>query len=122
MGVPKVRLMKTNEDNTKDQVYPITHIDAIDGLKEVLKGKELNLGVKTINGKSGDIVLPVLNDSDYIKIMKMVDAYEKGEIGNGGSGTQGPKGDPGIQGPKGDKGDKGNSGDNNITFTKVGTV
>ncbi len=83
MGVPKVRLMCTNEDDTKEQVYPITHINAVDGLSEVLKGSSTNLGVTSINGQSGDVTLPVLSQSDYSRIMTMVNAFEKGEIGGG---------------------------------------
>ena len=83
MGVPKVIVMRTNDDNSKEQVYPITHIEAINGLKEILEGKELTIGVKTINGQTGDVTLPVLAQSDYVRIMAMVTAFENGEIGGG---------------------------------------
>lgn len=83
MGAPKVILMRTNEDGTKEQVYPVTHLEAVDGLKELLEGKELAIGVKTINGQSGDVTLPILTQSDYAKIMAMVTAFENGEIGEG---------------------------------------
>ncbi|EAF6235966.1 hypothetical protein ASB83_14915 [Listeria monocytogenes] len=83
MSVPKVILMRTNEDGTRDQVYAVTHLDAIDGLKELLLDKEIAIGVKSINGQSGDIVLPVFSESDYQRIMAMVKAFENGEIGGG---------------------------------------
>lgn len=83
MGVPKVRLMRTNDDGTKEQVYPITDINAIDGLAEALKSNEAKIGVKSINGQSGDVILPVLSQSDYARIILMVEAFENGEIGGG---------------------------------------
>lgn len=83
MGVPKVRLMRTNDDGTKEQVYPVTDINAIDGLAEALKSNEAKIGVKSINGQSGDVTLQVLSQSDYARIMLMVEAFENGEIGGG---------------------------------------
>lgn len=85
MGVPKVILMRTNDDGTKEQVYPVTDINAIEGLAEALQNNEAQLGVTSINGQSGDIILPVLTQSDYARIMAMVTAFDNGEIigGNG---------------------------------------
>lgn len=83
MGVPKVILMRTNDDGTKEQVYPVTHLEAIEGLAEVLQNNEAKLGVTSINGQSGDVILPVLTQSDYARIMAMVTAFENGELGGG---------------------------------------
>ncbi|MBO0477880.1 hypothetical protein DOK76_12430 [Vagococcus sp. DIV0080] len=83
MGVPKVILMSTNDDGTKEQVYPVTDINAIEGLAEVLQSNEAKLGVTSINGQTGDVILPVLTQSDYARIMAMVTAFEDGEIGGG---------------------------------------
>ena len=83
MGVPKVRLMRTNDDGTKEQIYPVTDINAIEGLAEALQNNEAKLGVTSINGQSGDVTLPVLSESDFSRIMIMVEAFEKGEIGGG---------------------------------------
>ena len=83
MGVPKVILMRTNDDGTKEQIYPVTDINAIEGLAEALQNKEAKLGVTSINGQSGDVTLPVLSESDFSRIMIMVEAFEKGEIGGG---------------------------------------
>lgn len=83
MGVPIKRLMQTNEDGTKEQVYPVTDINAIDGLAEALKNNEAKLGVTSINGQTGDVILPVLTQSDYARIMAMVTAFENGELGGG---------------------------------------
>ena len=75
--------MRTNDDGTKEQVYPVTDINAIEGLVEALKNNEAKLGVSSINGQSGDIILPVLSPSDYARIMAMVAAFENGELGGG---------------------------------------
>lgn len=83
MGVPKVILMRTNDDGTKEQVYPVTHLESIEGLAEALKNNEAKLGVTSINGQSGDVILPVLTQSDYARIMAMVTAFENGELGGG---------------------------------------
>lgn len=83
MGVPKVILMRTNDDGTKEQIYPVTDINAIDGLAEALQNNEAKLGVTSINGQSGDVILPVLTQSDYARIMALVTAFENGEIGGG---------------------------------------
>ena len=83
MGVPKVILMRTNDDGTKEQIYPVTDINAIEGLAEALQNNEAKLGVTSINGQSGDVILPVLAQSDYVRIMAMVTAFENGEIGGG---------------------------------------
>lgn len=86
MPVPKCITMRTNDDGTKEQFFAVTHADAVMGLNEAIGSRSLTVGVTSINGHSGDITLPVINQSDYVRIMAMVEAFEKGEI-NGGVGT-----------------------------------
>lgn len=86
MPVPKCITMRTNDDGTKEQFFAVTHADAIIGLDKLTGSGSLSVGVTSINGQSGDITLPIINQSDYGRIMAMVEAFENGEIG-GNAGT-----------------------------------
>ncbi|EAC8477298.1 hypothetical protein JH67_03075 [Listeria monocytogenes] len=51
-----MKMIKANEDGSKEQFYPATHAAAIVGLDERINGK-LATGVTSVNNKTGAVTL-----------------------------------------------------------------
>lgn len=84
------RMMETDENGIKRQFFPMTHVSAILGLSEIMNGQAK---VLSVNGKTGaviitrtDLDLPsdgvMISQQEYDKILKIIAAYEAGELGS----------------------------------------
>lgn len=84
------RMMETEENGVERQFYPITHVSAVRGLEKIIAGQSK---VLSVNGKTGaviitraDLDLPsdgvMISQQEYDKILKIIAAYESGELGS----------------------------------------
>lgn len=78
------RVMEKDKKGVQRQVYPVTHVSAVEGLDEV--GGSLS-AVKSVNGKSGHVTL-TLEDMGFPKemmqkIIQIIKEYDEGTLGNG---------------------------------------
>ncbi|EKL7553797.1 hypothetical protein ACS4HX_002408 [Enterococcus faecalis] len=83
------RMMETDENGVQRQFHPITHASAVRGLEKIIAGQSK---VLSVNGKAGaviitraDLDLPsdgvMISQQEYDKILKIIAAYEAGELG-----------------------------------------
>lgn len=77
MGVPIKRVMCSNDDGTEEQIFPQTHVNAVLGLLEAVKGYDIEIGVKSINGMTGNIFLNILDDDEYNKILEVIKKHNE---------------------------------------------
>lgn len=54
MGVEIKRVMEKDEKGVDRQIYPITHVNAVEGLDELGNVEPL---VKSVNGKVGNVII-----------------------------------------------------------------
>lgn len=82
MTIKVKKIMEEDENGVKCQVYPQTHASAILGLKD----EEINIGVMSINGKSGNVNLRIedLAPSDMMDDLKTLIEKMKQEDGSQG--------------------------------------
>ncbi|HIF5231355.1 hypothetical protein [Enterococcus faecalis] len=84
------RMMETDENGVQRQFHPITHASAVRGLEKIIAGQSK---VLSVNGKAGaviitraDLDLPsdgvMISQQEYDKILKIIAAYEAGELGS----------------------------------------
>lgn len=84
------RMMETDENGVQRQFHPITHASAVRGLEKIIAGQSK---VLSVNGKTGaviitraDLDLPsdgvMISQQEYDKILKIIAAYESGELGS----------------------------------------
>ncbi|EGO8242053.1 hypothetical protein L5I17_12630 [Enterococcus faecalis] len=84
------RMMETDENGVQRQFHPITHASAVRGLEKIIAGQSK---VLSVNGKTGaviitraDLDLPsdgvMISQQEYDKILKIIAAYEAGELGS----------------------------------------
>lgn len=84
------RMMETDENGVQRQFHPITHASAVRGLEKIIAGQSK---VLSVNGKTeaviitrADLDLPsdgvMISQQEYDKILKIIAAYEAGELGS----------------------------------------
>lgn len=97
------RMMETDENGVQRQFHPITHASAVRGLEKIIAGQSK---VLSVNGKTGaviitraDLDLPIdgvmISQQEYDKILKIIAAYEAGELGGSSGEGEQIKGDEG---------------------------
>ncbi|CBH27747.1 hypothetical protein ACFFF1_08250 [Listeria seeligeri] len=64
-----VKVMKKNKDDSVEQVYTETHVNAVTGLSEFINGHDI-LGVSSINNQTGAVILKAsdLNASEIAHV------------------------------------------------------
>ncbi|MHC5215669.1 hypothetical protein ACYSNR_03310 [Enterococcus sp. LJL128] len=76
------KVMETDGDGVKRQIYPETHVNAIIGISE---GGMIDSPVQSVNGKTGSVHLTIddLGDSPTLQTLKnMIEAFENGALGS----------------------------------------
>ena len=77
------RVFERHENGVEEQFYPITHINAVNGLKDYFDANSGVFGVTSINGQSGAVNINVLTDEEK----RVLEQLQNGnlDIGFGGS-------------------------------------
>lgn len=77
------RVMETDENGVARQIYPITHVSAVEGLNMEGTGSS----VKSVNGKSGHVNITLndlgVTDDMLDKLNQIIIAFDSGQLGNG---------------------------------------
>lgn len=82
MDVEIKRVMETDADGVKRQIFPQTHVNAIIGLDEA---GAIESPVSSVNGKTGNVSLKIddLASSEMLSDLKeMLEAFKSGTLGS----------------------------------------
>ena len=75
------RVFERHENGVEEQFYPITHINAVNGLKDYFDANNGVFGVTSVNGQTGVVNINVLTDEER----RTLEQLQNGEINFGGN-------------------------------------
>ena len=75
------RVFERHENGVEEQFYPITHINAVNGLKDYFDANNGVFGVTSVNGQTGVVNINVLTDEEK----RTLEQLQNGEINLGGN-------------------------------------
>lgn len=76
-------LMKKDDKGVQRQFYPQTHIEAIDGLAEVLNGTNI-ISAGSNNNFASESQDGIITAEMYGKLLRIIEEYEEGKLGGSG--------------------------------------